>query len=92
MERFKLKYWTLYSGDLTMPKITKDMLIMEVISRYPETAEIMLELGLHCVGCFLAQQETIEQGALAHGMSPEQIDEMIERLNKLVEEKEKNEQ
>ncbi len=67
-------------------KITKDMLLGDVVQQYPETAEIMLEYGLHCVGCFANQFDTVEQGAMIHGMSEEEIDEMLERVNGAIQE------
>ncbi len=62
-------------------KVTKDMLLADVIQLYPPSAEIMLEYGLHCVGCFANQFDTVEQGALIHGISEEEIEEMIIRIN-----------
>ena len=62
-------------------KVTKDMLLGDVIQVYPETAAVMLEYGLHCVGCFANQFDTVEQGALLHGMDQEEISEMLERVN-----------
>ena len=48
--------------------ITKDMPIGEVVERYPEAAEVLTAYGLHCVGCHVSPFETVEQGALGHGM------------------------
>lgn len=63
-------------------KVTKEMLLADVIQLHPHSAEIMLEYGLHCVGCFANQFDTVEQGALIHGISEEDISEMIDRINK----------
>ena len=65
-------------------KVNKGMTISEVISRYPEAAEIMTDHGLHCVGCHVNPYESIEQGSPGHGMSPEKIDEMVDEINDLV--------
>ena len=35
-------------------KINKNMTLGEVVEKYPETAEVMLKYGLHCVGCHIA--------------------------------------
>jgi hybrid cluster-associated redox disulfide protein len=64
-------------------KITKDMQIGEIIQKKPEAAMIMMEHGLHCIGCMASRFESLEQGCQVHGMSDEQIDEMIDKLNKL---------
>ena len=64
-------------------KITKDILILDLMEQNPELATILTEkYGLHCIGCMAASMETLEQGALAHGMTDNQIDKMIEELNK----------
>ena len=68
-------------------KITKDTTLGELLAKYPETASSMLKRGLHCVGCHVAAWETVEQGAKSHGMDDKQIAEMIEEMNKLINEK-----
>ncbi len=70
-------------------KITKDMILGEVVSKYPEAAEAMLRRGLHCIGCSIAAFETIEQGASAHGMSEKELDKMVKEINDIVNAKKK---
>jgi len=65
-------------GDL---KITKDMMIMEMLEKFPETLEVVFEYGIHCAGCGMSEYETIEQGAAVHGIDP---DELLADLNELV--------
>jgi len=65
----------------TKSKITKKMTFSQVIEKHPELIEDLFEIGMHCVGCPMSNQETLEQGALAHGMDP---DELVKRLNKKV--------
>jgi len=66
-------------------KITKETNIGELAMEYPELARVLAEdYGLHCVGCFAASFDTIETGAQIHGMDETEIDEMVDRLNKLV--------
>lgn len=66
-------------------KITKNMLIGECITTYPETADFLLDSGVHCVGCFGASFETIEQGLRGHGKTKEEVEQIIKELNKLIE-------
>lgn len=66
-------------------KITKDMNLGQIVFIYPEAAEVLLDYGLHCVGCFASEFDTIEMGARVHGMSDEEVDEMLERINEVVE-------
>jgi hybrid cluster-associated redox disulfide protein len=63
-------------------KITKQMGIMEIIQKNPKAGEIMMESGMHCIGCMASQFESLEQGALAHGLNSKQIDDMVAKINK----------
>ena len=65
-------------------KITKEMTFQEVLTKYPKTIEIFHKYGMYCIGCVLASQETIEQGAKAHGIN---IKKLIEDLNKAINKK-----
>lgn len=60
-------------------RISADMTFAEVVSKYPETAEIFLKHGMQCIGCPMAMSETIEQGALGHGIN---VEKLIGELNK----------
>jgi len=59
-------------------KITKDMTFAELITLDKKAAEKLADRGLFCGGCPMAQFETIENGAKAHGVD---IDELIKELN-----------
>lgn len=64
-------------------KITKDILILDLVEQNPDLVSTLTEdYGFHCVGCMAASMETLEQGALVHGMDEDQIDKMVEELNK----------
>lgn len=76
-----------YNYELKMTqKITKHMLIGDVANQYPETFDVFVRFGLHCIGCHVAAFETIEQGAMSHGID---ADELVEELNEVVESKAK---
>ena len=59
-------------------KITKEMKIEEILQRYPESVEIFLKHGFHCLGCAAASFENLEDGAKAHGID---ADKLVEELN-----------
>ena len=63
-------------------KITKNTIMSEILEEKPEAAKLLTEAGMHCVGCPMAMQETLEQGCMAHGMNKKQMDELVEELNK----------
>lgn len=55
------------------------MLIGDVIKKYPESVEVMLNHGIQCVGCHIAMWETIKQSAESHRID---ADKLIEDINK----------
>lgn len=65
-------------------KITKDMLIGDVIHNYPSVIEILLNNGIHCVGCQVSSFETLEEGFKGHGMTDKKIDNIVEQLNNAI--------
>lgn len=60
-------------------EIKKDMTIGELLEKSPEKAEILMEAGMHCLGCPASSGETIEEACMVHGID---VDEIIEKLNK----------
>tara|TARA_Y100000034_G_C6903471_1_gene418575 strand:- start:120 stop:311 length:192 start_codon:yes stop_codon:yes gene_type:complete len=61
-------------------KITRKTPLHELATN-KKAAEILLENGMHCLGCFAAHFEDLEQGCKAHRMSEKQIEELIKKLN-----------
>lgn len=57
---------------------TKDMLIQQVIELDEGTAEILMNAGMHCLGCAMAHGESIEQACAVHGID---VDELIGEIN-----------
>lgn len=71
-------------------KITRQMTIEEILGMFPYKAQRLSQeitnAGLHCVGCHAAVWETLEAGMYSHGKSESQIEELVRRLNNLLEE------
>ncbi len=67
-----------------MAQITKDTIILEVLSIDPGTAPFFLEIGMHCLGCPSASGETIEQACAVHGVD---CDELVSKINKYLADK-----
>lgn len=66
-----------------MDRITRDMTIMDVVNKYPQSIKVFFEHGLFCIGCNVAYRETVEQGAAAHGID---VDELMTKLNQALPE------
>lgn len=77
-------------ADEIQEKITLDMTIADVFSRFPQKsqrlAQAMTNAGLHCTNCSAATHETIEAGMLGHGMSYESMTKLLKELNAILEE------
>ena len=52
--------------------------IGDILDFNRETAVYFLEMGMHCLGCPSARNETIEQACAVHGVS---VDDLIARIN-----------
>ncbi len=57
---------------------TKDMLIAQVIELDNGTAEILMNAGMHCLGCAMSHGETVEQACAVHGIDS---DVLIGQIN-----------
>ncbi|MBI5553535.1 MAG: iron-sulfur cluster assembly accessory protein [Candidatus Diapherotrites archaeon] len=53
----------------------------EIVATYPSAAEVMLAHGLHCVGCGVQYDETLEEGARGHGMDEAEIEQIVNEIN-----------
>lgn len=62
-------------------EIKPNMIIAKVIEKYPEAMKAFFQYGITCVGCFLASDETIEQGLSAHGIN---VKKFMKDLNEAV--------
>ena len=61
-----------------MATITKDMTIAQAISINQNIIPVLLDIGMHCLGCPSAQAETLEEAAMVHGLDPEELMDRIQ--------------
>ena len=61
-----------------MAQVTKDTLIGEALMIDIGIAEILMESGMHCVGCPASQGESIEEACAVHGMETQAL---IDKIN-----------
>ena len=59
-------------------KIEKSTTIGNLLEEAPEKADILLEAGMHCLGCPASQAETLEEACMVHGID---VEELLEKLN-----------
>lgn len=56
-----------------MAQISKDMTIGEIIRVDEGIVPILLNSGMHCIGCPSSQGESLEEAAMVHGMDADQL-------------------
>lgn len=63
-------------------QVTKDTMIGELLRIDENIAPVLLNIGMHCLGCPSSQMETIEQAAMVHGVDP---DGLVDEINAFLE-------
>lgn len=65
-----------------MAKVSKEMLIGEILQLDPNMAGVLMASGMHCVGCPSSQMESLEEASMVHGLP---VDLVVARLNAFLE-------
>ena len=60
-----------------MKEVTKDMIIGDMLAQDMSIAAILMNAGMHCIGC-PSQGESLEEACLVHGMN---VDEVVADIN-----------
>lgn len=63
-------------------KVTKDMSIIDIVQKYPQSIEVFARNGLGCIGCAAARFENLEAGAKVHGIDP---DKLVAEINEVIQ-------
>ena len=61
-----------------MAQISKNTTIGVLLNVYPIAAPILMEIGMHCLGCPSAQMESLEEAAMEHGID---CNLLVEKIN-----------
>ncbi|HEY8348451.1 MAG TPA: DUF1858 domain-containing protein [Clostridiales bacterium] len=67
-----------------MAKVTKDMIISDILALDRGTAPILLKIGMHCLGCPASAGESLEEACAVHGVDADMI---VKELNDYLESK-----
>ena len=60
-----------------MIKISKEMIIGDILNEAPDMGAVLMAAGMHCIGC-----PSVEEAAYVHGIEP---DLLVTRVNAFVE-------
>ncbi len=61
--------------------INKDMTIEEILHVDVGIADLLMEAGMHCLGCIMAHGETLEQACAVHGID---CDALVDTINQFL--------
>lgn len=61
-----------------MAKVSKDMLIGQLLQIDENIAPILMRAGMHCLGCPSSQMESLEEAAMVHGLD---VDVLVNQIN-----------
>ena len=61
-----------------MAKVSKDMLIGQLLQIDANIAPILMRAGMHCLGCPFSQMESLEEAAMVHGLD---VDVLVNQIN-----------
>ncbi|MGE5613801.1 MAG: DUF1858 domain-containing protein [Bacillota bacterium] len=70
-----------------MAKVTKDMIIADILRLDRGTVPILLKIGMHCLGCPSSSGESLEDACAIHGVD---VDKIVDELNEYLASKETN--
>ena len=57
--------------------VTGKTLIGEIVNNHPEATEILLSIGMHCLGCPASQMESLEEACAVHGIPAQRVIDAI---------------
>ena len=61
-----------------MAKVSKDMLIGQLLQIDANISPILMRAGMHCLGCPSSQMESLEEAAMVHGLD---VDVLVNQIN-----------
>lgn len=73
-----------FEQEITIMAINKKMTIEEILRTDYGIANILMESGMHCLGCVMASGEDLEQACGVHGID---CDALVEKINAYLENK-----
>ncbi|MBQ8063303.1 MAG: hydroxylamine reductase [Clostridia bacterium] len=65
--------------------IDPNMLIIDIIEKYPEAAQVLMNCGMSCVTCGAALYESLSEACMVHGLDPEDVKQVLDHELGLVE-------
>ena len=61
--------------------VTKDSIIGDILDYDIDTARLVFEIGMHCLGCPASRGESVADACAVHGTD---ADELVAKINALI--------
>ena len=61
--------------------VTGETLVGEIVTQYPEAVEVLLSIGMHCLGCPASRAESLQDACAVHSMP---VDRVVEAINEKI--------
>ena len=59
-------------------KVSSDMTIGQILQINPEYANVLMSVGMHCLGCPSSQMESLAEACMVHGLD---VNDVLAKLN-----------
>ena len=63
--------------------VNTQTLVGESVMNHPEAIEVLMSIGMHCLGCPASQAESLEDACAVHGIP---VDQVVEAINSRIAE------
>lgn len=63
--------------------VNAQTLVGEIVMNHPEAVEVLMSIGMHCLGCPASQAESLEDACAVHGIP---VDQVVEAINSRIAE------
>lgn len=63
--------------------VNKETRIGEIVQKYPESIDILMAAGMHCLGCAASQMESLEDACMVHGIDSQLLEDALNQVIKM---------
>ena len=60
--------------------VNKETRIGEIVQKYPESIDILMAAGMHCLGCAASQMESFEDACMVHGIDSQLLEDALNQV------------
>ena len=60
--------------------VNKETRIGEIVQKYPESIDILMAAGMHCLGCAASQMESLEYACMVLGIDSQLLEDALNQV------------